>query len=571
LLDQFLEEASLQFDQALGEPKPILEWVKGLTLGSRPFQVEGHEYELGMLEEEGPRQCFKKGAQVGITETQILKTMHGLIFSRYPQGVLYLFPTVNDVTDFSKGRFGPLLSDNPEIEGQVSSTDAVGVKRIRRAMLYLRGARSTAKIEGVKRTSSQLKSVPVDRVVFDEVDEMDPYMVDLALERMAHSTIKEEAYLSTPSIPDFGIDRLYQASDQRIWMIRCEACGVETCLELEFPGCLLELQDGRTIRACKKCKREIFPRNGRWVAQYPDRSKDLVGWWISQLNSVFVDPGKILKVFNDPPNRNLQEVYNSKLAMAYISAENRLTVADIYPNCGQEPMMARSRGPCCIGVDVGTDLHVVVGARPREGVLQIIYLTRVKSFEDVHDIAQRFNVQAAVIDMEPETRKAREFQASEEYPVFLCDYVNSSSGIQWDEEKKLVKVRRTEICDAVHDLFAQTGTVVLPRRNEEVEEYAREMTNTAKVLEDPETGSREYRYRKLGADHFYHATGYFYLASKKIWLAEGAFGMRNLPTHYNTEVDVFAPNYGHSAELYGSGVGGFRDGKGMKDWSPFER
>jgi phage terminase large subunit GpA-like protein len=166
-----LDSASLEFDQSTGEPKPILEWVKGLMIGSRMFQVEGHEYELAMLKEEAPRQCFRKGAQLGVTEVQILKTMHGLIFSRYPQGCLYLFPTVNDVTDFSRGRFGPLLADNPEIENQVSSTDAVGVKRIRRSMLYLRGARATGKIEGVKRTSSQLKSVPVDRVVFDESDE----------------------------------------------------------------------------------------------------------------------------------------------------------------------------------------------------------------------------------------------------------------------------------------------------------------------------------------------------------------------------------------------------------------
>jgi hypothetical protein len=199
-----------------------------------------------------------------------------------------------------------------------------------------------------------------------------------------------------------------------------------------------------------------------------------------------------------------------------------------------------------MGVDVGKELHVVVGFKPRERVLQICFLARVSSFNDVHDIARRFNVQAAVIDMEPEVRKAREFQAAEEYPVFLCDYVNSpGTGPKWDEEKKTIKVYRTEIMDGVHDLFAQTGAIILPRRCEEVEEYAREMCNTAKVLEeDAESGSREYRYRKLGADHYYHATGYFYLASKKIWLAEDSSGMQNLPTHYNTEFDPFARNYG---------------------------
>ena len=78
-----------------------------------PFQIEGHEYEIPMLQDEAPRQVYKKGAQMGVTEVNVLKSMHGLISGRYPQGVLYLFPTVNDVTDFSKGRFSPLLDDNP--------------------------------------------------------------------------------------------------------------------------------------------------------------------------------------------------------------------------------------------------------------------------------------------------------------------------------------------------------------------------------------------------------------------------------------------------------------------------
>ena len=246
--------------------------------------------------------------------------------------------------------------------------------------------------------------------------------------------------------------------------------------------------------------------------------------------------------------------------MAWVSEENRLTVADIYVNCGQDPILTYNRGPCAMGVDVGKDLHVVVGLKPRDRVLQICFLARVSSFNDVHDIARRFNVQAAVVDMEPEVRKAREFQAGEEYPVFLCDYVDTpGASAKWDEERKAIKVYPTEILDGVHDLFGQTGAIILPRRNEEVEEYAREMTNTAKVLEeDPETGSREYRYRKLGPDHFYHATGYFSLASEKIWLAEGALGMQNLPSHYDTEYDLLAPNYGRP-----------REPVTMRDYNPF--
>ncbi len=288
---------------------------------------------------------------------------------------------------------------------------------------------------------------------------------------------------------------------------------------------ILELSDGRVIRACKKCKKEVFPRNGRWVAQYPEKSKDLVGWWISQLNSVFVNPGSILRAFTDPETRNLPELYNSKLGMAYIAAENRLTPNDIWANCGQEPMKTMDPGPCAMGVDVGKILTVTVGCKPRDKVFQILYLARVSSFNDLHDIAKRFNVRRAVIDAMPETRAAREFQESEKFPVFLCTYTGSpGSGPRFDEGKRLISVNRTELCDTVHDLVSRGGKLVLPRRCEEMEVFTKELTNIAKVLEeDQESGSREYRYRALGADHYFHSLGYFSLAARDIGISYGSY------------------------------------------------
>ena len=44
---------------------------------------------------------------------------------------------------------------------------------------------------------------------------------------------------------------------------------------------------------------------------------------------MFVDPGTILKLFRDPFGGNISEVYNSKLAQAHITAENRLTFSEV--------------------------------------------------------------------------------------------------------------------------------------------------------------------------------------------------------------------------------------------------
>ena len=492
-----------------------------IMLGGGRYKVTGHEYQMGLLEENSNRQVCIKGAQMGITEVWVLKTLHGMIHGIYPSGALYLFPTQNDVGDFSKSRFDPLIDANPVIGAYVQSTDSQHIKRVGNGFLYLRGARSTKSIGGEKKSSTSLKSIPVDRIVFDERDEMADDMVTLAEERVSHSNIKDIMYLGTPTIPDFGVDQMYQDSDQRIWMIECKACGTETCLEIEFPNCLQRNKEGVYYRACKKCGKEIHPKHGTWRAQFPDKTKDLVGWWISQLNSMYIEPGHILNLYNNPPNGDLSEVMNSKLGRAYTAAENRLTQNLVWGCAGPEPMMFSHDGPCFMGVDVGKKLNVIIGYRKTRELMKIIKICTVDDFNDLHELALKYNVVSGVIDYKPEIHKVREFQASETFSVFACDYVERKTGsAAWDERDGMIKVNRTEICDATHELVITPGRLELPSKCKPMDEFVFQMCNIAKSLVDDPHGGKEYRYRSLGSstkkpDHYRHAMNYALLASER--------------------------------------------------------
>jgi len=521
---KLIEDIASSGDPSVLFPGSPYLWAtySGLQLPSGPYKEEGHEYVKDIMECQAQRQCAMKGAQMTFTTIDVIRTIHGMIYNQYPQGCLYLFPTRDDVTDFSKGRFQPMISDNKFIKQHIKDTDAVNVKRIGKAFLYLRGARASQKIEGVKQTSSQLKSVPVDRIDFDELDEMNPKMVTLALERMAHSEVQEESYLSTPSIPGFGIDKLYQGSDQRIWQIKCKKCGVETCLELEFPNCLEDM--GHTVlRVCRKCRNEIYPKDGRWEVQYPNR--DMVGWWISQLNSAYVEPKTILDAYKDPPDGNITEVYNSKLGIAHIKAENQLTAHDFWNCLSREPERMSHPGPTAMGVDIGNTIYVVILDKPNEKTARFVYAARVSEWDDIHDIAKRFNVRSAVVDREPEIHKAREFQKAEPYEVHLCDYIYTLRGVtDWDPVTGMVKTNRTEICDATHEMVTANGRFILPRRNEEIDVFVKEACNIAKILVEDELGGRKYVYRKLGDDHYRHALNYGMMALSRVSVFKEATG-----------------------------------------------
>ena len=83
----------------------------------------------------------------------------------------------------------------------------------------------------------------------------------------------------------------------------------------------------------------------------------------------------------------------------------------------------------------------------------------------------------------------------------------------WNENTKTVKAYRTGAFDGSHRVVARK-LVELPRRSPEIDEFAEQMCNTAKVLEtNQRNGTSVYRYRKLGDEHFRNAMNYFLLAA----------------------------------------------------------
>lgn len=484
-----------------------------IKLQSGVFSFKDHEYQLDIMSERHKVTVDMKATQGGFTEDWVLISLHGMIHGYYRSGVLYLFPTNDDVNDFSKSRFKPLMQANRNAIGKyVKDTDAVSLKKVNEAFLYLRGARLSQVIEDGHKESTKLRSIPVDCVVFDEFDLMEDDVEMKAEGRMGHSMVQEKHFLSNPTIPDFGIDAKFQESDQRHWHRKCESCREFTCAELEFPGCV-KMNGDKGYIACKRCGKPlgIFP--GEWVAKYPDRT--IVGRRWSKLTSIFHDPADILEKFNNPPRGNLGDVYRLDLGLPYIAAEDRLRKQDVFQLCGDNVPMGAHDGPCAMGVDVGKIKHIIIGGRIGSNNFQIYRTLRLSSWNDIHDIAKKFHVKSAVVDIRPYEDAARQFQQTEPYKVWLCEYSESTPiGWTYNQNSGVVKVNRTEIFDATHRMVTEKGILSIPRICPEIEEFARQLCATAKVLEtNKKTKQSVYRYKKLGDEHYRNALNYFYLAA----------------------------------------------------------
>jgi len=471
------------------------EWVHGITLDGKPFTYDRHEYLIEPYRDDHPFQIEMKAAQLGLTTKAMLRALYKCRYGGF-RGALYLFPSRTDALDFSKSRISNLIDENPDTIGQwLRDTDSAGLKKVWNSFLYIRGMHSKV----------GLKSIPVDFVIFDELDEAPQNAVDMAMERMGHSEHKLVLQLSNPTLPGYGVDKAFQETDQRYWLLKCEKCGEFTCLEDTFPDCLITVKN-RVIRACQKCKSELNPSVGQWVAKHPSIT-DKRGYHYSQLFSYFIFPGDILHQFRT--TNNLTDFYNLKIGNPYVEATNRLSLQDVFSLCGNEEIVSEDTGPCSMGVDQGKDLHVVIGKRDWGRAGRIIHLGVYKDWEELDSLMRNFNVSRCVVDGLPETRNARALANRQRGKVFLNYYNEHQKGsYKWDEKELVVSCNRTESLDASHKEILDQA-IVLPRESDMVRDFAQHLHNVAKKLEEnEETGSKRYVYVKLGADHFRHAFNY---------------------------------------------------------------
>ncbi|MHA2069178.1 MAG: phage terminase large subunit family protein, partial [Candidatus Thorarchaeota archaeon] len=108
-----------------------------------PYLIEPMKMPLLQRMGKAPKNmCSMKGTQGGWTEELVLETLHGQIHGHYPRGVLYLFPTAREVSEFSKARFNPLIAMNPTAIGNhvkgvsMKGVDTTNLKNINGSMLY---------------------------------------------------------------------------------------------------------------------------------------------------------------------------------------------------------------------------------------------------------------------------------------------------------------------------------------------------------------------------------------------------------------------------------------------------
>jgi len=508
-----------------------------IRLQAGPFSFKSFEFQVEPMSTNARRICYLKAAQsFGATELEVLKDLHGCIMGKYKLGVAHIFPTNDEVGEFSKSRFKPLIANNKSSIGRyvknvVGGTDTTSLKKVRDAFLYLRGARLSQKVgDSTESTSSKTAGFSVDKCVYDEVDYMDPDVIEKYKGRMGLSPYKEEVYLGNPSHEDFGIDLIFKQSDQRYWFRKC-TCGHWTCAEKSFPQCVKLRPNGTGYIGCDKCGKELpmwqGQGTGEWVPDFKDKSGFMHGYMASQLMNPINDPAEILDDFNNPPFGNLADIYRLRLGRPYSNRDEKLRKRDVLLCCGNDSPSMGSTGPCAMGVDVGKVKHVVIGLKRAKDRYEIIRACKIpegpEGWNQIYDLARKYNVKSDVVDIGPYYDEARAYQNKTRHKTFLCEYSDTQTAPAiFNTNTGTIKVNRTELFDQSHRILSM-GEAVLPRQCPEVEEFARQCCNCARFEEkDKRKGTIVYRYKPTGdrQEHYRNALNYFLLAAGSNRLAK---------------------------------------------------
>lgn len=507
-------------------------WSQACRVMGRPYpgpwSFKHHPWLREMHDSEAEMNVGQKCAQVGFTETALNRTF----FMIDVKGVdcLYVLPAQTpDASDFSAARFDPALELSPHLSKLFSDVKNVGHKRAGTTNLYVRGSKSR----------SGLKSIPVGFIVLDEVDEMEQDNIPLALERAAGQVEKQVWAISTPTIPKTGINKLFQDTTQEHFFFKCPCCSRKT--ELVFPQCLEitgeDVNDPNVMNSFLKCKEcggklnhETKPEwlaNNEWVPGFSDRAGR--GFHVNQLYSPTIHPSTLAKSYlrsqRDPAEE--QEFYNSKLGLPHIVEGAGVTDSDI-DNCIRDYKRyhhAPANGIITMGVDVGRWLHIWVDLWSIPGDVdsndlnvrsraKCIWFGKKQHFEELDNLVRQFQINACVIDANPERRKAYEFSSRFFNLVKMCFYGQGVQGKQihiGKDEEPTITVDRTSWLDLSLGRFRQPDMIQLPADFDQ--EARAHLKSPVRIYEKDRSGNPVGRYVKGNdEDHYAHARNYSEIA-----------------------------------------------------------
>lgn len=465
------------------------------------------------------RMVIKKASQVGLTDFAINTTF---AHAMRGEAVLYVLPRDKDVYNFTPRRIDKLINSSDFLRANCAverkASDTKSQKTLFGTDCHFVGSQA----------AENFYEKPCDVLIIDEFDKCAQDNLPYAYDRLASSDKERWYKFGNPTILGTGIDKEFDLSDRKHWMLKCPACNEHQVIGWHT-HCVDEAEGGFVLKhpdapICSKCGKPIDRlMAGEWVAEFPDR--DVSGYAVSQLfarvSSENVIAG-LLSEFNAARSNPsaLQRFYNNVLGEPYRAVGAALS-HELLGACAGELTLAGHNalsGPVIGGADVGAVIHLHI-SKIVNGKRHKVFIGHCQTFEELARLSKQYGVQRGVIDALPEKHKVAEFLAAN-HRWFCCYYnleAGNKSAIEIDHRTRTVRTNKTASCDETYATWV-AGQVVLPVNWQGLDggDFLDQMLAPTRIYVEHATDSSKDRWEwREGskADHHFHADNYERIAA----------------------------------------------------------
>lgn len=470
------------------------------TENGKTLDFKTHRYLYDIYRDNSPLLCCIKAGQIGFSTMAILKTLWLAHNRRINIG--YILPTSEMVEKFVGSKVNMMIQENPIFMKWVKDKDSIKQKQLGKNSIFYLGSQ----------TDRSAIMLSLDLLVGDEYDKSPQGTLETYDSRLQHSEFKWKWLFSNPTIPDFGIDKFWQISDQKKWHIK-HSCGEiyimdESCIDYTTE-----------VYRCPHCKNEITDENrrmGEWVATAGGKWS---GYWIP----LWINPMVSAADIAEKKRNNSKEFFaNFVSGTPYINSANMLTEEILKGNLIDK--VNQQEGRIIIGVDTGHNIHYTLANK--EGIFFHGYCSSVAEnptpgydpYDEIEKLLVRFPRSIMVADQGGDLIGIRKLQAKYKGRVYLCWFTKETKNLQiirWtenDEEGKVL-VDRNRMVQTVVDEWKEARFPIWGKL-EEWQPYFKHCLNIYKVKEiqgddenDPQYGWR-FIWKRKGPDHWFMSTVY---------------------------------------------------------------
>ena len=471
------------------------------TESGKMLDFHTHRYLFDIYRDNSPLLCCLKAGQIGFSTMAIMKTIWLAYYKKMRIG--YVLPTADMSQKFVGSKVNPIIQQNPILQTWMRDKDAIEQKQVGLGFIHYLGAQTPT--AGIMLT--------MDMLILDEYDKAPQSILEVFNSRLQHSIYKWKWIFSNPTVPDFGVDKSWNMSDQKKWHIK-HNCGKIYVLD---ESCI-DYQQEKFI--CPHCKGEIDDENRRMGEWIKTAEGEWSGYWIP----LWVNPMISAKTICEYKKTSTKEYfYNFVAGLPYINTADMLSQQILESNLVNQ--VNAQEGRIIIGVDTGKDIYYTL--TNKDGIFYYGYCPSVANnpnpvsgydpYDELDKLLQRYPRSVMVADQGGDLIGIEKLRAKYRGRVYLCMFTKETRNLQiikWaenDEDGK-VSVDRNRMIQSVVDEFKEQRFPIWGKLAD-WQEYFNHWLNIYRIKEvvgeenDPQYGWR-WVWKRKGPDHWAMATVY---------------------------------------------------------------